>query len=290
MIATARAGITSRSLGRARRSPWPAIFGSCGRVDKRLHDWQGRPKLRTLSQLHHACAFLVGAAAIAAGILMKSDSEAADVSRAWRAGDKILFQGDSITDTDRGPEGAPDAGLGHGYACLVAARLSADHPGFRLVFANRGVSGNKIHDLAARWQEETIALRPDMVSILIGINDTTAEMAFDEFEAAYDSVLEHTKAALPDVRLVLCEPFALLPREGDGRENEWETNVRQRARIVEKLATKYRAPFVRFQKVFDEARKRAPAEYWLYDGLHPTHPGHQLMADEWIRAVSAFYR
>ena len=240
------------------------------------------------SQSLQRLLFTVAAAALAASIIMNTNSEAADRPVAWRLADKILFQGDSITDADRGAEGAPDAGLGHGYVYLVAARLSADHPGLRLVFRNRGVSGNKIHDLAARWGEETIPLRPDVVSILVGINDTTAEMAFEEFEAAYDALLEHTKAALPNVRLVLCEPFALLPPEAGGGANVWETNVRQRARIVEKLAKKYRAPFVRFQKVFDEARKRAPAEYWLYDGIHPTHPGHQLMADEWIRAVSAF--
>ena len=214
-------------------------------------------------------------------------SQAADGQPAWRQGDRILFQGDSITDADRGREGAPDAGLGHGYVYLAAARLCADHPELRLVIGNRGVSGNKIHDLAWRWQQDTIALRPDVLSILIGINDTTCEMPFDEFETAYDSLLKHTKATLPEVRLVLCEPFALLPRAGDGALHPWETNVRQRARIVEKLARRYGARFVRFQQVFDEARKRAPAEHWLYDGIHPTHPGHQLMADEWIRAVSA---
>ena len=246
--------------------------------------------MRTLSPLRHAFLSTVGAALIAAGIALMSNSEAADVGEPWQAGDKILFQGDSITDADRGRDGAPDAGLGHGYAYLVAARLSADRAALRLVFANRGISGNKIHDLVARWEEDTIALRPDVLSILIGINDTSAEMAFDEFAAAYDSLLEHTKAALPNVRLVLCEPFALLPNEPDGNASEWETNVRQRAKIVEKLATKYGAPFVRFQKVFDEARKRAPAEYWLYDGIHPTQAGHQLMADEWIRAVSTFHR
>ncbi len=221
-------------------------------------------------------------------MLIKSDhSEAADARLPWKLGDKILFQGDSITDAHRGSESATDAGLGHGYVYLTAARLSADHSELRLVFRNRGVSGNNIHDLVSRWKEDTIALRPDVLSILIGINDTAAEMAFDEFETAYDTLLDQTKAALPSVRLVLCEPFALLPPERDGAVNAWDTNVRQRARIVEKLAEKYGARFVRFQKVFDEARKRAPAEYWLYDGIHPTHSGHQLMADEWIRAVSA---
>ena len=250
------------------------------------------PKLRTLLHLHHdRWPFTIAAVAVAAGMLMTSEPcEAADAAAVWRLGQRLLFQGDSITDADRGGGAAPDAGLGHGYAYLVAARLSADHPGLRLVLGNRGVTGNKIHELAARWQEDTIALRPDVLSILVGINDTTADMPFEEFEAAYDGLLEQTKAALPNVRLVLCEPFALLPRGVDGRTHAWETNVRQRARIVEKLAAKYRAPFVRFQKVFDGARRRAPAEYWLYDGIHPTHPGHQLMADEWIRAVAAFYR
>ena len=227
---------------------------------------------------------------IAAGIIMTSNSEAADSTPAWSAATKILFQGDSITDTDRGAEDAPDAGLGHGYAYLIATRLSADNPAAHLVFRNRGVSGNQIDDLMYRWEEDAIALRPELLSILIGINDTAAEMPLEEFASAYDSLLERTKGALPNVRLVLCEPFALLPRETDGRPNTWETNVRERARFVEKLAKKHGAPFVRFQKVFDDARKRAPAEYWLYDGIHPTHAGHQLMADEWIRAVAAFYR
>jgi lysophospholipase L1-like esterase len=112
-------------------------------------------------------------------------------------------------------------------------------------------------------------------------------IALDEFEATYDRLLEQTKAALRHVQLVLCEPFALLPREADGAVHPWETNVRQRARLVEELAEKYGAPFVRFQKVFDEAIKHAPAEYWLPDGVHPTPAGHQLMADEWIRTASA---
>lgn len=222
--------------------------------------------------------------------MMESKGEAAEERPAWRAGDKILFQGDSITDTDRGADGAPDAGVGHGYAYLVASRLSADHPRPRMVVRNRGVSGNTIHDLGMRWQEDTIALGPGVVSILVGINDTTAEVPFEEFETAYDSLLEQTKTARPDVRFVLCEPFALLPREADGGANLWETNVRERARIVEKLAKRYGAPFVRFQKVFDDALKRAPAEHWLYDGIHPTRAGHQLMADEWIRVVSDSYR
>lgn len=220
---------------------------------------------------------------------MNAHSEAARAESAWRTGDRILFQGDSITDADRGPDGGGDAGLGHGYVYLAVARLSADEPACRLVFGNRGVSGNTVHDLRLRWEADTIALRPDILSILIGINDTAAGMPFGEFEAAYDSLLDRTKEAFPNVRFVLCEPFALLPNESDGSPNTLEADVRRRAPIVAKLATKYRAPFVRFQSVFDEAAKRAPAEHWLYDGIHPTPAGHQLMADEWIRVVANFH-
>ena len=251
-----------------------------------------RTSVFALPSHHHRLFSIVVALGLLVSVTTTSRSEAADATPApaWPGGAKILFQGDSITDADRGAENAPDAGLGHGYVYLVAVRLTADHPARRLVFQNRGVSGNRIHDLAARWQEETIALRPEILSILVGFNDTAAEVPLDEFEAAYDRLLEHTKAELSNVKLVLCEPFALLPPEPDGRPNMWETNVRERARIVERLATKHGAAFVRFQKVFDDARKRAPAAHWLYDGIHPTHAGHQLMADEWIRATSSFYR
>ena len=209
---------------------------------------------------------------------------------AWRTGDKILFHGDSITDAHRGSGSGDDAGLGRGYVQIIAKRLSQEHPSRRLIFVNRGVSGDQIDDLVRRWNEDAIALEPDILSILVGINDTGAETALQEFEVVYDALLERTKAALPNVRLVLCEPFALLPRSADGNPHRWETNVRERARIVEKLAAKYRAPFVRFQKVFDDALKAAPAEHWLYDGIHPTQAGHQLMADEWIRTVSGYDR
>ena len=239
------------------------------------------------ARLHRLFSGIPGAV-VAACVMMTSVTEAAEPTASWRDGDKILFQGDSITDADRGAHGAPDAGLGHGYVYLVAARLTADHPTRRLVIGNRGVSGNKIHDLAARWEADAIALRPDVLSILVGFNDSAAEMAFDTFEAAYDRLLQETKAKLPNVRLVLCEPFALLPNEADGRRNVWETNVRERARIVERLAAKYGAAFVRFQDVFDRARKRAPAEHWLCDGIHPTPAGHQLLADEWVRVVTSF--
>lgn len=126
------------------------------------------------------------------------------------------------------------------------------------------------------------------MSILVGINDTAAEVPLDEYEASYQKLLAQTVAALPGTRLVLCEPFTVAAGVYKNDFEPWRAAVAQRARIVEQLAAKYRAVFVRFQQLFDDACKRAPAEYWSSDGIHPTHTGHQIMANEWVRAVDAF--
>lgn len=206
---------------------------------------------------------------------------------------RILFQGDSITDGNRGRNGDPNHILGHSYAFLIAARFGAQYPERQLVFFNRGISGNKVPDLANRWDQDTLELKPDVVSILIGVNDiwhtlnAGQEVSPEKYEAGYDKLLAATLAALPRVKLVLCEPF-ILP--GSATQKNWEVwtgHAKQFRAIVEKLGVKYHAPVVHFQQVFDAAVKRAPAEYWIWDGVHPTYAGHQLMADEWARVVSA---
>src|SRR5665213_406766 len=88
-------------------------------------------------------------------------------------GTTFLFQGDSITDGNRSRNMDWNHVLGHGYAYLIAARLWFDLPHKGFHFFNRGVSGNTVTDLAARWDNDTIALKPDVLSILVGVNDTT---------------------------------------------------------------------------------------------------------------------
>jgi lysophospholipase L1-like esterase len=206
---------------------------------------------------------------------------------------RILFQGDSITDGNRGRDDDPNHVLGHSYAFLIAARYGAAYPERHLEFFNRGVSGNTILDLAARWKPDTLNLTPTLVSILIGVNDVWHPLdrgqpvVVEQFEAAYDKLLSETVAALPAAQLVLCEPFSLPGRANKARWDEWQGHLRKFQAVVEKLAKKYHAPVVHFQKTFDAAVKRAPAEYWLWDGVHPTYAGHQLMADEWVRTVHA---
>ena len=158
-----------------------------------------------------------------------------------------------------------------------------------LTVLNRGVSGNKVTELERRWAKDTLELKPDILSILIGVNDNSAGLPLDQFEQVYDKLLADTRAANPAVRFVLCTPFTL---PVGGKKNNYETwlaSIRQREEIVARLAQKYRAALVRFQPVFDAACQQAPAEHWIWDAIHPTYSGHQLMADEWVRVVREFW-
>ena len=202
---------------------------------------------------------------------------------AFAPGARILFQGDSITDGNRGRSADPNHILGHGYVFIIAAKYGAAFPDLKLDFLNRGISGNTVLDLEKRWQKDTLDLKPDVLSILIGVNDDGRGIALDQYEQVYDKLITDAKAANPKLKLVLCEPF-LAP---SGKVNE---GIRRRQEIVARLAQKHGAALVHFQRVFDEAVKRAPANYWIWDGVHPTYRGHQLMADEWERVVREFWK
>lgn len=201
---------------------------------------------------------------------------------------RILFQGDSITDGNRGRSEDPNHILGHGYCFILAAQYGSLYPERGMTFMNRGISGNTVIDLQGRWQKDTLDLKPDVLSILIGINDSP-KVPLDQYEQVYDKLLTETKAALPNIKFVLGEPF-FLPKGGHVDGDAHEQDVKKRQAIVAKLAEKHHAALVRFQQVFDEACKCAPAEYWIWDGVHPTYSGHQLMADEWAKTVRQSFK
>ena len=120
---------------------------------------------------------------------------------------------------------------------------------------------------------------------MIGINDASRHTPLDEWEKGYDKLLADSVAPNPNLRMVLGEPFTLAVGRHKDDWEEWSGDVKKRQATVAKLAEKYKAIVVHYQKVFDDAAKRAPADYWLWDGIHPTYSGHQLMADEWARVV-----
>lgn len=183
----------------------------------------------------------------------------------------------------------PNHILGHGYVFVIAARYGAAFPERNLTFLNRGVSGNTVLDLAKRWQQDTLDLKPDILSILIGVNDNSKGVPFDQYEQVYDKLLADARAANPNVRIVLCAPFTLPVGKKKEKYEEWNAGIKQRQEIVAKLAGKYHAALVRFQPVFEAACQKAPADHWIWDGVHPTYSGHELMADEWVRTVREFW-
>ncbi len=202
---------------------------------------------------------------------------------------RVLFQGDSITDGNRGRGVDPNHILGHSYAYLIAAKYGAEFAGRNLTFMNRGVSGNTVPDLEKRWQKDTLDLKPDVLSVLIGVNDASHAVPMDVYEAGYDKLLADARAGNPELRLVLCEPFSLPVGKRKANYEEWSKGLAERRAVVSRMAMKYHAAVVHFQAAMEAACKRAPAEYWIWDGVHPTYAGHQVMADEWVRAVREFW-
>ena len=210
------------------------------------------------------------------------------------AGLTILFQGDSITDSgrDRKREGqANDHGaLGNGYAMLAGTGMLCRAPEAKLQVHNRGISGHKVFQLAERWEKDCLDLKPDLVSILIGVNDIwhTRNGHYDGtvaiYERDYDALLARTREALPETTLMVCEPFVL--RCGAVDES-WFPEFDEYRAASRRVAEKHGATFVAFHSMFEEAVKVAPAKHWAGDGVHPTAAGAGLMAAHWLRSAGA---
>ncbi|MEZ4698789.1 MAG: SGNH/GDSL hydrolase family protein [Rhodothermales bacterium] len=252
-----------------------------------------RPSASSRRDFLKTAAFTAGAgipiADIVASVFEDADDDGADFLLA--ADRVVLFQGDSITDAGREKEKQePNAGrsLGNGYVSLAAAQLLAMQPRANWQCYNRGISGNKVYQLAERWEADCMDLQPHVLSILIGVNDFWHKLngnydgTPEIYERDYRALLDRTKAALPGVRLILCEPFAV---EGGTAINEtWHPEFDAYQAAAKRIADDYKAQWVPYQKLFDAALKKAPASYWCPDGVHPAPPGNYLMAEAWLKA------
>jgi len=234
--------------------------------------------------------FIAGTAAFAASSVLArtADGIAAAPPPAIRT---IVFQGDSITDAGRDRTGHANepACMGPGYVGLIAAQLLQKNPEMQIF--NRGMSGHRVLDLLCRWEGDTLALQPDLVSILIGVNDTWHQhlpgghgSKVPRYTALYRMLLDDTLARRPTCRLLLCEPFAL-PVEGASFKADWMPELRERMAVVRALAKEYGAILVPFQEKFEEAAKQHRAGELASDGVHPTLLGFQLMARVWREAA-----
>lgn len=204
----------------------------------------------------------------------------------------FLFQGDSITDGNRGRNLDPNHIMGHGYAYSIASRIGADFPEAGFTFYNRGISGNKITDLQKRWETDTLNLKPDVLSILIGINDTGATInkpaeatTVEEFESIYRTLLTDCRRANPEILFVLGIPFVYPVGKRAENFEKWRDDTNNRQAVIRKLAGEFDAVVVDYPAVFEKAFKKAATEYWIWDGIHPTVFAHELMAREWMKQV-----
>ncbi len=221
-----------------------------------------------------------------------SKQKARDSYLIFQTGDTLLFQGDSITDAGREKEQQlPNrpASFGSGYAFLAASALLNALPRKNLTIFNRGISGNKVFQLAERWQQDCLDLEPNVLSILIGVNDYwhtrngNYSGTVPVYEDDYRALLERTLNELPEVKLVICEPFYVL--NTSAVDESWIDPMTGYQEAARKIAREFNAIWVPFQKVFDEAIKYAPGKYWTGDGVHPSMAGAQLMAEAWLRAM-----
>ena len=206
--------------------------------------------------------------------------------------DVILFQGDSITDAGRDKESTAannSRALGSGYALLAGANLLHQHASKQLTVYNKGISGNKVHQLDARWEEDCIAIKPNILSILIGVNDYWHTLSgnydgtIEVYRNDYRKLLDRTLKALPGVKLIIGEPFAV--NNVKAVTDDWFPAFDEYRAAAKEIADEYGAAFIPYQKVFDEASKKAPASYWTSDGVHTTLAGAQLMAEAWLQTV-----
>ena len=239
--------------------------------------------------------WLQGTAATAGAVALASMAKTSQAAEGveLKKGQTVLFQGDSITDAgrDRRNEGRANhqGAWGRGYPMLLGCELLRDHPALQLRIYNRGISGNKVPDLDARWEKDCLELKPALLSILIGVNDIWHKLngrydgTVESYEKGFDALLTRTREGLPDVQIVICEPFVL--RCG-AINDKWVPEFDQRRAAAKKVAEKHKTLWVPFQTMFDEAvAAGTPPNYWAGDGVHPSPAGHSLMAQAWRKVT-----
>lgn len=202
----------------------------------------------------------------------------------------FLFQGDSITDTNRVDENEDNFGLGCGYALLLASDFLKNRKGeFR--FINRGNSGDRITDVYVRIKEDIINLKPDYMSILIGVNDVSHELTQscgvspEKFEKIYSMLIEEVMQELPEIKIFILEPFVMKGIHTEARWDEFSCEVQKMAKASENVAAKFNLEFISLQDKFDAAAADGNHRYWSVDGIHPTAAGHQIIKEELSKAI-----
>lgn len=204
-------------------------------------------------------------------------------------GQTILFTGDSITDCGRTrPVGMQTTGLGDGYVAFVDSLLATCYPEEHVRILNTGISGNRVIDLESRWQKDILNLKPDWLSVMIGINDVWRQFdnAFDpnqvtikKFETVYRKLLTKTR---PEIKgLVLMTPYFIEINRNDPMRSQMDTF----SNVVKQLSTEFDAVFVDVQCAFDKYLLSRPSQSLCEDRVHPNKTGHMIIARAFLSAI-----
>ena len=201
---------------------------------------------------------------------------------------RILFQGDSITDCGRKYDDPNN--LGEGYVVYVVDTLKKAYPDIEFEFINRGISGNRTENLLARMDAELIELKPDIVTVLLGINDTwhkymiDLETPIESFSSNYETIVRRIKEET-NAKLIMLEPFLLYNMDKDNMRED----LNEKIDCVRKLAMKYADAFIPLDGMFVAANVNGIENAELSkDGVHPYTEGKKLIADALVPVISKF--
>lgn len=246
----------------------------------------GRKKFITTAALGAALSFSVP------DIINQAFAAARPKKLKLQKGEVILFQGDSVTDSGRQRDNQlanSTQAMGSGYALIAGAKLLQAAADKNLQIFNRGVSGNKVFELAARWDTDCIQLKPGILSILVGVNDFWHTLSsgykgtIDTYRGDYRKLIDRTLEQSPATRLIIGEPFGIAGIKAV--DSRWYPDFNAYRETAASLAAEYKAVFIPYQKVYDLALQSAPGVYWTADGVHPSMAGCGLMAHAWLEAV-----
>lgn len=206
--------------------------------------------------------------------------------------DVILFQGDSITDSGRKKDDLnfnTAGAFGNGYALIAASELLMKGADKNLKIYNKGISGNKVYQLAERWEKDCLDLKPTIVSIHIGVNDFWHTLTnkytgtITTYKNDFDALLSRTAEKLPGVEFIIGEPFAVSGIKSV--DEKWFPKFKEYQAAAREIAGKFNAAFIPYQNVLNKAQQSASGVYWTYDGVHPSLAGARLMAEAWLQTV-----
>lgn len=235
----------------------------------------------------------IGATAVVAPSIFAAEAVTKPTGKiSIQPNDIILFQGDSITDAGRKKDNlaANDtAAFGNGYAMMAAGTLLNTHAAHKIKVYNRGISGNRVPDLLNRWEKDALELKPTILSILIGVNDfwrtkdSGAANSPAQYKQQYQQLLERTLKALPQVKLLIGEPFGV--KGVKHVTDAWYPDFLGYQQAAKEIAKEFNAVFLPYQAIFDKAGSRADGSYWTTDGVHTTLAGANLMAKSWLDLI-----